>query len=89
VRDDLGWAAMPAVSDPALRDWLESAACGPHVKAVAALAIQASAEGCSAAQWRRDLLAEHPGAAKLVAEAETCMRSSGLWPWPGAGGVVT
>lgn len=85
MHDDLGWAARPAVSDPALRDWLERAACGPHVKAVAALAIQASAEGRSAAQWRCDLLAEHPGASALRAEAETCMRSSGLWPWPGAG----
>ncbi len=30
-------------------------------------------------------LAGHPGAPALLAEAEECMRSAGLWPWPGAG----
>jgi NADH dehydrogenase FAD-containing subunit len=30
-------------------------------------------------------LAEHPDGSALVAEAEECMRGSGLWPWPGSG----
>jgi hypothetical protein len=79
--DDLAWADLSAADDPALVEWLEGASCGPHVKAIVVLAVHASTQGVSAAQWRRDLLAEHPGASVLLAEAEECMHSSGLWPW--------
>jgi hypothetical protein len=41
------------------------------------------AHGVSAARWRRDLLTGHPDAPALLAEAEACMHSAGLWPWPG------
>ena len=81
---DLGWADLPPASDPALAEWLEGASCGPHVKALAVRAADAAGRGVSATQWRHDLLAEHPDAAKLVSEAEDCMRGAGLWPWHGA-----
>ena len=80
---DLGWADLPPASDSALAEWLEGASCGPRVKALAARAADAAGRGVSAARWRHDLLAEHPDASNLVAEAEDCMRSAGLWPWPG------
>lgn len=83
MRDDLEWASLPEPGDPALAEWLEGASCGPHVKALAVRAAQAASQGVSAAVWRRDLLAEHPDASALAAEAEECMRGSGLWPWPG------
>jgi hypothetical protein len=84
VRDDLGQAARPEPGDPALAEWLEEASCGPYVKALAVLAADAAGTGVSAAQWRHDLLAEHPDASPLLAEAEECMRGAGLWPRPGA-----
>ena len=85
-QDDRAWADLSAADDPAHVAWLEDASCGPHVKALVVRAVQASNRGISAARWRRELLAEHPGAAELLAEAEQCMRSSGLWPWPGQAG---
>lgn len=81
---DLSWASMPPASVPALAEWLEGASCDPHVKALAVRAADAAGRGVTAAQWRHDLLAEHPDAAALVAEAEECMRGAGLWPWPSA-----
>ena len=84
--DDLAWADLSATGDPTLAAWLADASCGPHVKALVVRAVHASDRGISAAQWRRELLAEHPRAATLLAEAEECMRSSGLWPWPGQAG---
>ena len=84
MHDDLRWADLPEPGDPALAEWLEGASCGPHVKALAVRAADAAGRGVSAAQWRHDLLAEHPDASALVAEAEECMRGAGLWPWPGA-----
>ncbi len=81
---DLSWASMPPASDPALAEWLEGASCGPHVKALAVRAAQAASQGVSAARWRHDLLAGHPDASALLAEAEECMRGAGLWPWRGA-----
>jgi hypothetical protein len=81
---DFSWASLPPVSDPALIEWLEEASCGPHVKALAVLAADAAGRGASADQWRQDLLAEHPDAPALLAEAEECMHSAGLWPWPGS-----
>ncbi len=84
--EDLAWADLSAAGDPALAAWLEDASCDPHVKALVVRAVHASNQGISAARWRRELLAEHPGAAALLAEAEQCMRGSGLWPWPGQAG---
>ena len=83
THDDMAWADLSAADDPALVDWLEGASCGPHVKAIVVQAVHASAQGIGAAQWRRSMLAEHGNQAALLAEAEECMRSSGLWPWQG------
>jgi hypothetical protein len=79
--DDLAWADLSMADDPALVTWLADASCDPHVKALVVAAVHACDRGVSAAQWRHDLMAEHPDAAALVAEAESCMRSAGLWPW--------
>jgi hypothetical protein len=79
--NDLAWADLSAVDDPALVAWLADASCGPHIKALVVAAVHACSGGVSAAQWRRDLLAGHPDASALVAEAEGCMRGAGLWPW--------
>lgn len=81
---DFSWASLPPVSNPALAEWMGEASCGPHVKALAVLAVDAASQGVSAEQWRQDLLATHPDASALLAEAEECMRDAGLWPWPGA-----
>jgi hypothetical protein len=62
---------------------LDRASCPPHVKHLAVLAVGASSEGMSADQWRAWVTG---GAGEMVvpllAEAETCMKDSGLWPWP-------
>ncbi len=87
--DDLAWADLSASGDPALVAWLEDASCDPHVKALVVRAVHASERGLSAGRWRIELLAEHPEASALLAEAEQCMRSSGLWPWPGQAGEPT
>ncbi len=84
--EDLAWADLSASHDPALVAWLEDASCDPHVKALVVRAVHASERGVSAARWRSELLAEHPGASVLLSTAEQCMRSSGLWPWPGEAG---
>ncbi len=90
MRDDLGWAALPETGDPALAEWLEGASCDPRVKALAVLAADAASRGVSAARWH-DLMAGHPDASALLAEAEECMRGAGLWPWhdrrPGVAGA--
>ncbi len=80
---DLSWARLPPASDPALAEWLEEASCGPHVKTLAVRAAHAAGQGVSSARWRQDVLAEHPDAGALLAEAEECMHEAGLWPWPG------
>jgi hypothetical protein len=82
--EDFAWADLSAAGDPALVAWLEDASCDPHVKALVVRAVHASERGVSAAQWRRELLAEHPPASALLAEAEHCMHSAGLWPWHSA-----
>jgi hypothetical protein len=81
--DELGWAYLPEPGDPALAEWLEGASRGPRVKALAVRTTDAAGRGVSADRWRHDLLAGHPDAASLLAEAEECMRDAGLWPWPG------
>ncbi len=81
--DDLAWAGLSAADDPALAAWLAGASCDPHVKALVVAAVHACGRGVSAAQWRREVLAEHPDASALIAEASECMRGAGLWPWHG------
>jgi hypothetical protein len=78
---DSAWADLSAAGDPVLAAWLEDAACDPHVKALVVRAVHARDQGVGAAQWRYELLAEHPAASALLAEAEECMHGAGLWPW--------
>jgi len=61
---------------------LEGATCGPHVKHLAQLALQQASKGVTRDQWR-GWVAENlnPELTGHLAEAEECMRSSGLWPW--------
>ena len=81
AHDDMTWADLSKIEGPLPVERLEESSCGPHVKAIAVGAIRASARGISAAQWRHDMLAEHENAAALLAEAEECMHTAGLWPW--------
>ncbi|MGI9005437.1 MAG: hypothetical protein ACR2FU_04420 [Streptosporangiaceae bacterium] len=81
AHEDLSWADLSGIEGPLPVERLEESSCGPHVKAIAVQAAQACAKGLSAAQWHHDMLAEHPGASVLLAEAEECMHTSGLWPW--------
>ena len=61
---------------------LDIAACGAQVKHVAQYGIAAADHGVDAATWRESIITEAgPEAAAVVADAEECMRASGLWPW--------
>jgi hypothetical protein len=61
---------------------LEGASCPPHVKHLAQIAMESAGEGRSAQQWRSTIVdGLGSGIAPLVDEAESCMRSAGLWPW--------
>ncbi|WP_344655867.1 hypothetical protein [Catenulispora subtropica] len=82
MSDDLDWARLPEPGDPAMVEWLENASCSPRVKALAVRAVNAAGKGVSADRWRTAVLAEHPEAGTLLAEAKECMRAAGLWPWP-------
>ena len=63
---------------------LEGASCPPHRKHLAQLAAGAAAQGMDAQTWRSQILRGiGPGAQPLLDSAESCMRESGLWPWPG------
>ena len=62
---------------------LDLASCPPHRKHLATLAAGASAGGMSADDWRSSILeGVGPEAGPLLESAESCMRESGLWPWP-------
>lgn len=63
---------------------LDGASCSGHITELARLAMGASAEGISADQWRawvREDLGDQ--GETVLRTAEECMRTSGLWPWPG------
>ncbi len=61
---------------------LERAGCSAHIKDLARLAMGAWSEGLTAEGWRTWIVdGMGPEAGPLVAAAETCMRTSGLWPW--------
>ena len=72
-------------SDPrSLVEGLEAASCGPHAKTLAIEGIALAEEGGTAEEWRASVAArhhDHPGWREHLAEAERCMRVSGLWPW--------
>lgn len=63
---------------------LDRASCAGHITVLARLAMGASATGITVEQWRawvREALGERSDA--VLGAAETCMRTNGLWPWPG------
>ena len=61
---------------------LDRASCSPAVVHLAQVGMGAAARGCTAEGWRTEILkAREPEATRQVAEAEDCMRKSGLWPW--------
>jgi hypothetical protein len=72
--------------NPAIEvEGLDRAACSAHISSLARLAMGASSEGVGAELWLtwvRESLGDERGEAVLRA-AEHCMRSNGLWPWPG------
>lgn len=87
---DLTWVSAALATlyeslplDPAnVVEGLDRASCGPRIKDLASLGIGVAAKGGDAGQWRSRVL-DRAGveAAPLLAEAESCMRGSGLWPW--------
>ena len=86
AEDALLTAHGDLMHNPAVEvEGLDRAACSGHISSLARLAMGASSEGISADQWRiwvHEALGEERGEAVLRA-AEHCMRSNGLWPWPG------
>lgn len=61
---------------------LAGAACGPHMKHLAQLAMSAASEGVTADQWRSAILVElGPEGPGLLDRVDTCMHGAGLWPW--------
>lgn len=62
---------------------LEGAGCSPYITDLARLAIGADAKGLTAEDWRTWIVdGLGPAAGDVLDEAESCMRASGLWPWP-------
>jgi hypothetical protein len=82
--DDLEWADLPA-GHPVLAEWLEGASCGPPVRTLVVRAVHASAQGVSAARWRRDLLTGHPDGRPCwprPRRACTALRADQWWAYP-------
>lgn len=62
---------------------LDRASCSPAVVYLARVGIGAATRGCSAQGWRGEVSKSWgPEGDQQLAEAEECMRRSGLWPWP-------
>lgn len=82
-RDPGYWTECLTFLDQPIAEVLSSASCDPACQAIAACAIGAWQEGWTPAQWRQDALARQRDdkEVQLIAEAEDCMRGSGLWPW--------
>lgn len=60
---------------------LERSSCaGPHSR-LARSAIAAASAGMDRATWEH-VLVRHAIPEKMVADAQRCARSSGIWPWP-------
>lgn len=59
---------------------LSRASCGGPSVRVARSAIAAAADGVDRETWRL-FLHQHDVPAAIVAEAEECARTSGIWPW--------
>jgi hypothetical protein len=69
------------VGEP-LPERIEEASCGPHVKQLAHLAMFSAEAGGTPGEWRAWVRTHVPEVSpQLLAEAEECMRTGGLWPW--------
>lgn len=77
------WAEYLPVWDEPIVEEFQRASCHVACKAIATCAAQAWNRGWTAEQWRTDLLSRHHEEEdlQLIAQAEDCMRSSGLWLW--------
>ena len=86
IHDALNDAYAEVLAEPRNQaEGLDRAACGPHIKHLAAIAAAAAIGGASAAQWRTDVLTSAgPAAADALDAAQTCMRGAGLWAVPTA-----
>lgn len=76
-------ARLVKSGDPALVAWLEDVSCDPHVKALVVTAVHASERASTLPGGGASCSPSTPGASALLAEAEQCIRSSGVWRWPG------
>ena len=56
------------------------ACCVPSALTLAELAVRFATAGTTSETWRREAVV-NVGADGLVAQAEQCMRRSGIWPW--------
>jgi hypothetical protein len=79
----LEWPEYLPVWDEPITEGLQGASCSVACKAIATCAVLAWNRGESADQWRNGLIGNHHTEVDLrvIAEAQDCMRSSGLWPW--------
>lgn len=77
------WAEYLEVWDVPIGEGLQGASCHPACKAIATCAALAWDRGWTAQRWRDDLVSRHhqPDDLRLIAQAEECMRASGLWLW--------
>lgn len=86
VSDSLGGrlqAVHDQVMDEPLPEGLERASCGPIAKHLAHLALHAARTDHSPDQWRTWVCEHVEGVTPTVmGDAEACMHSAGLWPWP-------
>ena len=54
--------------------------CVPRALTLAGLAVALASEGAGSDKWRADAAVHGIDPAALL-QAESCMRSSGIWPW--------
>jgi hypothetical protein len=76
------YAIHQSLDDEPLPERMEEASCGPAAKHLAHLALRAAEAGGTPEDWRGWITEQVPEVSPtLLAEAEECMRDSGLWPW--------
>lgn len=75
------WAEYLPLWDEPITEGLQRSSCAPACKAICAAG--AWERGWTADKWRLDVMSKHPeeDELQLIADAEGCMRRSGLWLW--------
>ena len=66
---------------PSEPEGLARSSCAGPQSRLARSAIAAASAGMDRATWEH-VLARHAVPARMVADAQRCARSSGIWPWP-------